>query len=688
MSIFDFFKDKKFNTALTDFDKLIDTMPFKNAESRNDTNSHAVGDILAALKDKSSKVDGNSSPEDMDELSNIFKDLEIPQDRLNRYKLYDSIYNNVQIVKRVVTVYLNNTFLSNTVSNQVFSLSSNDGVDETELTLAKGFANSFITKHKLVNRLKHTTVKDMLIYGESYIEMIDLDELKVKYPVNTVHKKDDDKIHAINETEELQGPEDYISESKSDCIFLETLQSRSDPLREPDVDRLISMVVNFESEPAVSDDDCNGYTVLEEGKTNNTLNNDANPQDRILLKFHDPIKVIPLESEYGVILGYLEVGKSVSETNGSHNPMQNFMNTINTLGGSQKKKKHVSVSYSELADALIRKLFRKFDIVKSKYGDAKKIEADYIQAVESKVKPELMHSIKKILVSAGKSNITNTKLNVRYIKPNRMFAFNYPGANSVVDTLVYPGKMYLLIQLTNTISRISRSSAVRKWNLNIGARENASAVIRNLRDSLQNQRITASDMTTKDISKVMTDFKDLITVNRDGKSFVDVEMIQMGDPSIKTQDLEFQRNELVAVSGIPASYLGYNDGYELRDQLVHANISFANEVISVQNEVNDQVNALIAEAANILGHKDLQTKITFSLTPPMVLMLQVIEATMQSFGTIYSQLKDTMGIKTDPVKLLNKFIPYANWREIIEEGNDYDKKNKASKDPNDQSGGY
>jgi len=685
MSVFDFFKDKKFNTALTDFDKLIDSLPFKNAESRNDVNSHAVGDILAALKDKGD-VDSNSKKEDVDELSNIFKDLEVPQDRINRYKLYDSIYNNVQIVKRVVTVYLNNTFLSNTVSNQVFNLSSKDGVDETEIALAKGFANSFITKHKLINRLKHTTVRDMLIYGESYIEMIDLDEVKVKYPINTRPKKEDKTIQSITEDDQIQEESNDLSSDRSDCLFLESLRVRDSDIRESDVDRLIDIFTEFETIPSVSDDDCNDYTLLEESKEGT---NSENPQDRILLKFHSTSKIIPLVSDYGVTLGYLEVGNTSSPSS-NYNPMKSFLSTINNIGGSQKKKKSVNVSYAELADALIRKLFRKFDIVKSKHGDPKKVESDYINAVESKVKPELMHSIKKILVSAGKSNLSNKKLNVRFIKPNRMFAFDYPGANSVVDALVYPGKMYLLIQLTNTISRISRSSSVRKWNLNIGARENASAVIRNLRDSLHNQRITAADMTTKDISKVMTDFKDLITVNRDGKSFVDVEMIQMGDPSIKVQDLEFQRNELVAVSGIPASYLGYNDGYELRDQLVHANISFANEIISVQNEVNDQVNAIIAEAANILGHKDLQNKISFSLTPPMVLMLQVIESTMQSFGTIYSQLKDTMGVKTDPVKLLNKFIPYANWREIIEDGVAYDNKAKASKDPNDpnSTGGF
>jgi len=684
MSVFDFFKDKKFNTALTDFDKLIDSMPFKNAETRNDNNSHAIGDILTALKDKGN-IDSNSKKDDIDELSNIFKDLEIPQDRINRYKLYDSIYNNVQIVKRVVTVYLNNAFLSNTISNQVFNLSSKDGVDETETSLAKGFVNSFITKHKLINRLKHTTVKDMLIYGESYIEMIDLDEVKVKYPVNTRSKKEDGPIQSITENEQIQEGSNDVSSDRSDCLFLESLSKRASTIQESDIDRLIKIFVEFETEPSVSDDDCNGYTIVEESGSD--ANNDSNPQDRILLKFHSTSKIIPLESDYGVILGYLEVG-NVTTSSSNYNPMKSFLSTVNTIGGSQKKKKTVDVSYAEFADALIRNLFRKFDIVKSKHGDSKKIEADYINAVESKVKPELMHSIKKVLVSAGKSNLSNKKLNIRFIKPNRMFAFNYPGANSVVDTLVYPGKMYLLIQLTNTISRISRSSSVRKWNLNIGARENASAVIRNLRDSLHNQRITAADMTTKDISKVMTDFKDLITVNRDGKSFVDVEMIQMGDPSIKVQDLEFQRNELVAVSGIPASYLGYNDNYELRDQLVHANISFANEIISVQNEVNDQINSLIAEAANILGHEDLQNKISFSLTPPMVLMLQVIESTMQSFGTIYSQLKDTMGIKTDPIKLLNRFIPYANWREIIEDGTSYDKKTKASKDPNDATGGY
>jgi len=692
MSIFDYFKDKNFSTALNDFDKTITSMPFRGNQTSKDSNTDAIGDIMDALNDDGSNADGSKkgsqSQTTNDEVADIFKDLEIPQDRINRFHLYDSIYNNVQIVKRVITVYLNNIFLSNTISNEVYTLSSKEGVDESESDIAKKFAHSFIKKNKLISRLKHDTVADMLIYGDSFIELIDIEDVKVHYPINHKSKKESEKdkkdIENIQESDAYNHADE---ESKSDIAFLERMALRdSSSYSDKDLEDLVSIMTNFETSPSISDQESNNYTLLQEANNRgNKKDNGVSSLDRLLIKFHSPIKLIPLESPYGIILGYLEVGtQTIGGSSGSHmNPMASFLSTVNALGGHQtsRKKKTISTSYSQLADALIRKLFQKNNIVKSKHGDAKKIQADYIASIESKIKPELMHAVKKILVTAGKSDISHPRLNIRFIKPNRVFHFKYPGAKSVVDTLVYPGKLYLLIQLTNIISRISRSSSVRKWNLDIGTRENSSAVIRNLRNSLRNQRITASDMTTRDISKVMTDFKDLVTVSRNGKSFVDVDLIQMGDPSVSTQDLEFQRNEIVAVSGIPASYLGYNDTYELRDQLVHANISFANEIIGVQTEVNEKFNDLLVEAGRILGKDKIAESITFSLTPPMVLMLQVIEATMQSFGTVYSQLKDTMEIKTDPVQMLNKFVPYANWKEIIDAGKVFENKKAASKDP-------
>lgn len=47
--------------------------------------------------------------------------------------------------------------------------------------------------------------------------------------------------------------------------------------------------------------------------------------------------------------------------------------------------------------------------------------------------------------------------------------------------------------------------------------------------------------------------------SKGGNKSVDVEIQALGDPSIKVQDLEDSRREIISLSGIPAPYLGYMD---------------------------------------------------------------------------------------------------------------------------------
>lgn len=76
-------------------------------------------------------------------------------------------------------------------------------------------------------------------------------------------------------------------------------------------------------------------------------------------------------------------------------------------------------------------------------------------------------------------------------------------------------------------------------------------------------------MSFKTINQQLSDFKDMIIIKKKGQPFVDFEIEQTGDPNIKTQDLEDARQELIALSGVPAPFLGYADAVDLREQLVN-----------------------------------------------------------------------------------------------------------------------
>lgn len=68
--------------------------------------------------------------------------------------------------------------------------------------------------------------------------------------------------------------------------------------------------------------------------------------------------------------------------------------------------------------------------------------------------------------------------------------------------------------------------------------------------------------------KLLSDSKDVFLISKGGQRTLDMELQSFGDTSIKVADLEDARRELIALSGIPASYLGYGDVVELQSQLV------------------------------------------------------------------------------------------------------------------------
>ena len=132
---------------------------------------------------------------------------------------------------------------------------------------------------------------------------------------------------------------------------------------------------------------------------------------------------------------------------------------------------------------------------------------------------ELIFVLKRLLITTDKSNLFKTKLKVRFIEPENMFHFKMPGGDffpygmSIIDPLVYPGKLYLLTQLANAVTKLSRSALIRKWTIETGARKDTSALLNKLKKNLRNQRTTAEDLiSTKSIPNILSDFKDMVTL--------------------------------------------------------------------------------------------------------------------------------------------------------------------------------
>jgi len=662
-------KDRDFDASLDRFNSTLKSIPYTTSVNAGDADQNAIDTILSAAES------ADKGEFDTDQLSSLFNDLEIPKDKLERYKTYESIYNTVQIAKRAITVYMNNTFLRNAVSNKHYSLHPVANVDPEKTSDAIAFAESFIEKHNLIPLLKRTA-KDSLIFGDGYLEFVDLEEVKIGLS-SSKKDKNGNPIKSINESRVISRLTEDAKKSRVDISINDQMLIAEQLLDfdEPTEESTSSIQSIMEDAKASDGDETDDSTIM----------------NRFMLRYHSPDRITEIESDHGMSLGYIQVSveENTKNTPTTTNTVQQFMKSIEFAGGytSKKvKKKGLTVKTDEFVDVLVRTILGKNITTKKKNATLRDIVDD---ATLEKLKPDLKWAIKKIMVATGNSSISDKRIKVRYIAPQNIFQTTYTNGTSVIDTMAYPSKQYLLMQLTNMLSRLSKAASIRKWTLDIGSRENASTVVRRLKEELRNQRITASDMTTKDVSKLITDFKDLITVTKNGKAYVDVNVENMGDPSQSTGDLEFQRNEIIAVSGIPASYLGYTDSYELRDQLVHANISFANEVMAVQSEVNTNILRILDKAAIAVDREPISKYVSVSLTAPMVLMLQVMETVMTSFSTIYANISDTMQLPTDPVALLEQFVPYANWKEIVKQGESYKTiKKMVGGDSQDSGGGF
>lgn len=178
-------------------------------------------------------------------------------------------------------------------------------------------------------------------------------------------------------------------------------------------------------------------------------------------------------------------------------------------------------------------------------------------------------------------------------------------------------------------------------------------------------------MSFKSIPNVLSDFKDIVLLSKKGQKFVDMELQQMGDANVRIADLEDFRRELIALSGVPAPYLGYNDNVELRDHLVHINVTFAAEIINIQQVINESMNSILLNVANICGVKNIDSHITLTLRPPIILLLQMIETIMGSISNIQQNLQST-NVSFNPFYLIKKFIPTIDWDEFSDEAVEYE----------------
>jgi len=481
---------------------------------------------------------------DKKELDQLFGQFSVPVERLLRYSAYDEVYRSVAMIRRIVKVYKANIIQKNPVNNLWYLLrkteytKDNNLENEQNADLAKDYYEGVLESFKIQYYLKNLYLHQQLMYGDCFIEVLDLKKEKEKVDLK--------KISVLNEISNLSKEVNKFNRNTPELIVNEAIESVAEALY------TISDGADEQEEDV---------SVKEKIKETRFKN--------ILLRVHKPHNIIILETRYGTKLGYLEVSKdALGATNNLTQTLSSITNRISSVSADRDQNNSLTSK-----DAIVNKIVGHI---------LKKVTSKQV-----KFKDSVIDNFKRFIIE---QNIQNQQVNlksveVRFIPVSRVINFsfpsseNFPYGGSIIEPLLLPGKLFILSQLSNIYMKLSRAPLTRKWVIDQGSVQMSGQLIQRLKREIRNNRVAVEDMSSfKNISKIMSDYKDFFILQKNGQRALDVEVQSLGDSSIKVADLEDARRELVALSGVPAplTYSGLQEKSCLNNYVNSGNLLTGN----------------------------------------------------------------------------------------------------------------
>jgi len=605
----------------------------------------------------------NSTNNDI--LSN-FSDVSVPTERKKRYEFYDEIPNVNYIAYRMLKVYLDNILIKNIQSKQFLNINPNPNninfLETVQKDVGKHYENFLKTCSIYFNiqkKLKDKIIPDMLKYGNSFVEILNLKNVtSIASRQNLI-------------TESYIVGHDVKTVDFGYCLFESGFEDKQ---------ILTESTIDVQNATATDKfkDFLKSHNIIEESYFNelsdsefkfdsiNELEFDS--INEIYLKNINPNQVIIIEED-GILYGYLVVDELKDSSETEIDIFKRFTQQENSKNGQDNNS-----IQKEVIDKMTKGIIKKInETLQSSH--ARNIEdLELNDSIESSIKIILYHKIKD-----------QAKLNFRFIPPNKFVNFSTnidkfgPYGTSIFDPIIQPVKMYTLALMSSIVSRLSRASVVRKWTIEAGNKKNHAEIIEKVKKDINNKSISFDSLSNvKNISKVVTDFRDIATIQVNGQRFIDMEVMPMGDRSLPLNDMADLRNELIAATGIPSVYLNIGDQVDLRETLVNLNTSFATTISSYQNNIDESLshmmNSIFTTILENNNYKNntfvISNYYSFNLNPPLVLTVQANEALISSVTNIIGMLKSAE-ITIDPEALLKLYIPQMNWDDLVKTGDKF-----------------
>ena len=644
--------------------------------------------IDAQIKNKLSGLDSDL----IEQLNGAF----VPKERLDRYKAYDNLNNDLYIAARMLNVYMDNLFVKNPYTKQFMDIGVSEEVDENksisdeDKEVLTDLGKTLLAYFEIQKRLKNDITPQQLKYGNFYVEIVnnaDFDDIN----------RNPESFRILTEGEQVTLSKIEGLSNKINGLQVEFDFSELDIYKE-DIDLDPALKVNMSFKDKIKklfenkEVDIQSQILYEEVVNQITANDavdlirelDLTRLREIALKYISPENVVMLRfngTDYGclVIEGNTnsssdQISKSSgTETGESFDFTQAWANMASK--GSASYNKNENAQSEALTTQLISNIFKKirnnFEIKSNK---------DLVDSIDNE---NTKFAVENMIYEKYKKH---SQIKIRYVPPSRITNFSNrvdkysPYGTSIFDSIMLPGRLYLLGLLSAIISRLNRAAVVRKWIIEVGAQRNHSELVERFKRELRNRTITMADVvSTKDISNLISDYQDFVTVSQNGKRFVDMELQPMHDRSLPIQELEQLKQELISATGIPSVYLGEN-AVELRETLVQNNVMFASIIDSMQSNINESVEHLLDNIfqqllkLNGLDSNTLMLSrfIKCTLVPPLLLVLQHLEGTVSSTTNLINQLTG-VGVQTDPIWFLRKFIKIIDWDAVKAAGEKYAK---------------
>ena len=400
----------------------------------------------------------------------------------------------------------------------------------------------------------------------------------------------------------------------------------------------------------------------------------------IYLDYHHPKNVIIIE-KHNLVYGYLIIEDETSQGQGSYevDRFKRFSAGLSSHGTSGFESYDNSQVIRDTTDSITKEILKKITSnIRLNKNRMLGQNFDYFKTLN--IGEEAIASLKLLIYQKIKYK---SKLKFRFLTPDSIINFSgqvnnkfAPYGTSIFDKMVQPVKLYTLALMSSIVSRLSRAAVVRKWTIEAGDKRNHEEIVAKTTSDLKSKAITFDKINQmKNTAEIITDYRDMATITINQQRFIDMEILPMQDRGLPLNDMNDLKQDVIAAGGVPGIYLNITENVDLREKLVHLNITFANNIINKQATIEDGLdqflNAMFKKLLKYNNFKEqdfnLSNYINYKLNPPLVLQLQSDEAQITVVNNIVNSL-DGLKVPIDPRKILQRYIPNINWDNIHKEG--------------------